>query len=117
MSSRRVPIAVLTALLVALSGCSAPDPDVIASASPSAGGGSRITETTNVTPTPTPDPTRSREPVVLPSCADLLSIEQVRVTVNDDRVEGPNPLDAVEAPSVLGPAARETFETATDVVG
>lgn len=68
-------------------------------------------------PTPTPETTRSPEPVALPTCADLLSIEQVRITVDDDRVEGPHPLDAVEVPSVLGPAARETFETAIDSVG
>lgn len=37
--------------------------------------------------------------------------------MNDDRVEGPDPLDVVEAPSVLGPVARETFATATDAVG
>ena len=53
----------------------------------------------------------------MPNCAELLSLEQVRVTLNDDRVEGPDPLDALEAPSVLGPVARHTFETATDAVG
>jgi len=47
----------------------------------------------------------------------LLSIEQVRVTLNDDRVEGPESLDAVEAPIVLGPAALNTFSTASDSVG
>lgn len=115
MPSRRVRIAVLTALLVALCGCSAKPPGTVSSASPDTDGASLAAETPSTTPAP--DPTHSPEPVAVPNCAELLSLEQVRVTLNDDRVEGPDPLDAIEAPSVLGPAARHTFETATDAVG
>jgi len=115
MSSRRVQIAVLTALLVAVCGCSAQPPGAIPSASPDTDGASRAAETPSLTPTP--DPTRSPELVTVPNCADLLSLEQLRVTLNDERVEGPDPLDAIEVPSVLGPAARQTFETATDALG
>lgn len=46
-----------------------------------------------------------------------MSIEQVRVAVNDDRVQGPDPLDVIEAPNVLGPAAQELFRSATELVG
>lgn len=53
---------------------------------------------------------------MLPECADLLSLEQVHAALGDDRPEGPYPRDAAEAPSVLGPSARETFATATDAV-
>lgn len=115
MSSRCVQIAVLTSLLVALCGCSPQLPGAVSSASSVTDRPSRPAETSSLTPTP--DPTRSPEFITVPSCADLLSLEQIRVTLNDERVEGPDSLDAIEAPPVLGPAARQTFETATDAAG
>lgn len=97
MPSRRVRIAVLTALLVALCGCSAKPAGTVSSASPNTDGASLAAETPSLTPTP--DPTHSPEPVAVPNCAELLSLEQVRVTLNDDRVEGPVAATASRIPT------------------
>lgn len=117
MLSRRSRIAVLAVavLLSALVGCSAPTTAMNSGSSPTEAVRTEVAETAS----PTANPGRTSAPVLraLPGCEDLLSIEQVRVTLNDGRVEGPDRLDTVSAPLVLGPAARETFGTATDAVG
>ncbi len=115
MSSRIFRVAVLSLLLVMVSGCTGQVDDMDSSPSPT---GSRETPATSaVSPTAEPDVTPPPQRAALPDCSELMSIEQVRVTVGVDRIEGPDPLEVIEAPRVLGPAAQETFDAAIDVVG
>ncbi|KAA9085434.1 hypothetical protein [Microbacterium radiodurans] len=115
MSSRIFRVAVLSLLLVMVSGCTGQVDDMDTSPSPT---GSRETPATDaVSPTAEPEVTPPPQRAALPDCANLMSIEQVRVSVNDDRVEGSDPLEVIAAPDVLGPAAQDTFDAATDVVG
>ncbi|SDQ88987.1 hypothetical protein [Microbacterium sp. cf332] len=115
MSSRILRVAVLSFLLVMVSGCAGQVDDMDSSPSPT---DSRETPAPSaVSPTAEPGVTPPPERAALPDCSNLIGIEQVRVSVNDDRVEGPDPLEVVEAPDVLGPAAQDAFDTAADVVG
>lgn len=115
MSSRIFRVAVLSFLLVMVSGCVGQVDDMDSSPSPT---DSRETPGTGAaSPTAEPDVTPPSQRAAFPDCANLMGIEQVRVSVNDDRVEGPDPLDVIEAPDVLGPAAQDAFDTAADVVG
>ncbi|WP_143738826.1 hypothetical protein [Microbacterium sp. Yaish 1] len=115
MSSRLLCVAVLAVVMVTVGGCSSHGSDDGPSQSQA---GSQETPSTRITsPTPTPSPPSSSERIVIPDCSGLMSIEQVRVAVNDDRVQGPDPLDVIEAPNVLGPAAQELFRSATELVG
>lgn len=68
-------------------------------------------------PTAEPDVTPPSQRAAFPDCANLMGIEQVRVSANDDRFEGPDPLEITETPDALGPAAQDAFDTAADVVG
>ncbi|MDD7944713.1 hypothetical protein PUW79_08740 [Microbacterium sp. NE2HP2] len=115
MSSRTFRVAVLSLLLVMVSGCTGQVDDMDSSPPPT---DSRETPATGAaSPTAEPDVTPPSQRAALPDCSNLMGIEQVRVSVNDDRVEGPDPLDVIEAPDVLGPAAQDAFDTAADVVG
>lgn len=117
MHSRHFHIAVLVAGLVALGGCSAQPLDTPSEAPPTEVAGSQATDTASSSPTPSPTTTLTAEAVALPTCAELLTIEHVRVALNEERIEGPEVLDAIAAPSVLGPAARDVFAAATAAVG
>lgn len=115
MSSRILRVAVLSFLLVMVSGCAGQVDDMDSSPSPT---DSRETPGTGAaSPTAEPDVTPPSQRAAFPDCANLMGIEQVRVSVNDDRVEGPDPLEITETPDSLGPAAQDLFEAATDVVG
>lgn len=116
MSSRIFRVAVLSFLLVMVSGCAGQVDDMDSSPSPTDSRGTPATGAAS--PTAEPDATPTSQRAAFPDCANLLGIEQVRASLDDDdRVEGPDPLEVIEAPDVLGPAAQDLFETATDVVG
>lgn len=115
MSSRTFRVAVLSLLLVMVSGCTGQVDDMDSSPPPT---DSRETPATGAaSPTAEPGVTPPPERAALPDCSNLMGIGQVRASVDDDRVEGPDPLEVIEAPDVLGPAAHDAFDTAADAVG
>lgn len=112
-SARVVLVALVLAL--ALSGCAQQEPEP-PPASTAPFPSTPPTPTPSAPPTPTPSPTPSDAIPSIPSCEHLLSVEQVRATVNEARIEGPDQGEPRTAESLPGPLARETYRGASDSI-
>lgn len=101
-------------LAFALSGCAERAPE----ASPTSPGPSpsQSTPTPSTPPTSAPSPTPPVAVPSIPACGDLLAVEQVRVTVNETRIEGPQQGSSLAPESLPGPLARGTYLGARDTL-